>query len=203
MTEEKRQLLKREISEIMKGKGKERANDIQYIVEYIKEKEGENGFNDLVKELEEYDFKLPDVDKLNSMEWVPRFVPRVFLIGAIRFFDWTQEEVFEMGRRVVASFSSIKFLLKWFPSSKNTITMAINNWNKYSTQGEANLISFDKKNKKCILEVKNFDIQPVITIYYEGIFAKIIEIATGSKKVKIKETENKNEHKYHKFIIKW
>ena len=137
------------------------------------------------------------------MKWIPRFIPRGFLFGAIYFFDWTKEEVFEMGKGAVTSFGTIKIFLKWFSSVKNTVTIAVKSWNKYLTEGEISLIDFDKKNKQCILEIKDYDIPPVITVYYEGIFTKILEIATGSKRVKIKEIENKNEHKYHKFKAKW
>ena len=203
MVKDKKKLLDKEISDAMKTKGKERVNDIKYIIRYVKEKEGENGFNDLVKELKKYNFELPDVDKLSSMEWTPRFVPRVFLIGAIIFFDWTQEEVFEMGKRATTSFRTIKLFIKWFSSVRNTLTIAIRGWNKYLTEGKASLIEFDKNKKQCVLEIRDYDIPSIITVYYEGIFTKVLEIATGNNKVEVKEFENKNNHTYHKFRAKW
>ncbi len=201
MEKNKKQLQEKEIFEIMKVGGKERATDVKYLVKYIKEKEGENGFNDLVKELKKYNFTLPDVDKLNSMEWIPRFITRVFLIGAIYFFNWTKEEIFEMGREAAISFNTIKFFLRWFSSPKNTITMAIRGWNKYFTEGKSSLIEFDKNNKQCIFEIKDFDIRPIVVVYFEGAFTKVLEIATGSKRVEVKAI--KNENNYHKFKGKW
>jgi hypothetical protein len=203
MEKDKKQLLEKKISEIMKVKGRQRANDIKYSVKYIKEKEGENGFNDLVKELEKNGLKIPDVDKLSSTKWISRSIPGGFLLGAIIFFEWTEKEVFEMGRRATSSFSTIKLFLKWFSSVKNTIQMAIKGWNKYFTGGKAGLVEFDKSNKECILEIKDFDIDSMVIVYYEGVFTKIVEIATGSKEVRVEEIENKNNHRYHKFRVKW
>jgi hypothetical protein len=203
MTEEKRQLLKKDISEIMKDVDRERASDIKHIVKCVKEKEGENGFNDLVKELAKYDFKLPDVKKLGPMEWAPRFLPRIFLIGAIYFFDWTEEEVFNMGKKFITYSKPIKIFMKWFSSTKSTIEKIAKDWNKYYTHGSASIKEFNENKKYSVLEIKDFDIHPLTIMYFEGIFTKILEIATGSKKVEVKEFENKDNHKYHKFKAKW
>lgn len=203
MEKNKEQLLKEKISEMMKIEGKQRANDIKYSVKYTKKKEGENGFNDLIKELKKNGFEIPNVDKLSSTEWIPRSIPGGFLLGAIIFFEWTEKEVFEMGKRATTSFRTIKLFLKWFPAVKNTLSIAIKNWNKYFTEGEAHLVEFDKKNKQCVLEIRDFDIDPMVIVYYEGVFTKIIEIATGSKQAKVEEIESKNNHRHHKFKANW
>ncbi|MCD4694589.1 hypothetical protein K8R62_04505, partial [bacterium] len=145
----------------------------------------------------------PDMEKLGSMEWAPRFLPRIFLIGAIYFFNWTEEEVFDMGKNLMIYSKPIKIFVKWFSSAKSTITKMAKDWNKYYAQGSVNIKEFNENKKYSILEIKDFNIHPITIMYYEGIFTKVLEISTGSKKVKVKEIENKDGHKYHKFKAKW
>lgn len=203
MEEKYKKILEKKVPEIMKIKGKERAADIKYLVKYIKEKEGEKGFNALIRELGKYNFKLPDVDDLNSMEWIPANIARVFSMSALHFFNWTEEEVFDMGKNFITYSKPFKIFIKFFLSPKKTIEKGVKKWNKYFTEGSLDLVEFDKKNKECILEVKDFGMHPVLAIYFQGIFTKILEITTGSKNVTIKGIENKNERRYHKFKAKW
>ena len=203
MTEENKKLLQKEIPELMKTEGEERAADIKYSVEYVKKKEGENGFNDLLKELKKYGFKLPDLRDLSSMNWVPRFLDSVFLVGIFRFFDWSERDVFEMGEGAVSSSPTFKIFLKWFSSVENTVKKVAERWNKYFTKGSVDILELDKNKKQCLFEIKDFEIHPIAVIYLRGVFTKILEFASGSKSVNLEYMENISKYKYHKFKAKW
>jgi hypothetical protein len=204
MTEKNRQLLQEEIFQLMKLKGLERGADIEVVADYIIRKEGENGYRELKKALSNFGFDLPDIKKTSSMEWIPEFMPHILLIGAFRFFDWTEEDVFNMGRDALSFSRTLKTFIKWFSSTKNTLVKAAKNWDKYYTHGEASLKRFDKNKKTGVLVIEDFRTHYLLCIYFSGLFSKILEVATGSKSVKIEEKKCVfNGDDRHEFKLSW
>lgn len=204
MKEENRQLLQEEIVQLMKLKGMERGADIKVVADYIVRKEGENGYKDLEKALSNFGFDLPDIEKTISMEWIPEFIPHILLVGAFRFFDWSEEDVFKMGREALSFSKTLKTFIKWFSSVENTITRAAKNWGRYYTHGEATLEKFSKKEKIGLVVIEDFRTHPILCVYFRGLFSKILEVATGSKKVKVEEKKCVFEgDNRHEFELSW
>lgn len=181
-------LLGKEIQEMNKLQGKERGADIKYLVNYVKIKEGENGLKALKIELaEQYNFFLPNFEKVVEVEWIPESIPHIFLVASVRFFNWNEKDVYEMGRSAISYSKTIKMFIRYFSSVKMTMQKAIGNWGEYYTEGSASLISFDKEKKEAQVEIKDFKTHPFVCIYLAGVFSKVAEITSGSKNVKVEE----------------
>ncbi len=190
MKKENKKLLDQEILALEKLQGKERGADIKYLVEYVKEKEGENGLKELKIELaEHYDFFLPDLEKITDVEWISEVIPHIFLVATVRFFDWKREDIYEIGKNAITYSKTLKMFIKYFTSTKKTIQRIVDDWNNYYSEGNAKLTNFNKNKKKAIIEIKNFKTHPILCIYLSGVITRILEITTGSKHIKVKETK--------------
>ncbi|MCD4694588.1 hypothetical protein K8R62_04500 [bacterium] len=204
MTEENRQLLQGEIFQLMKLKGMERGADVEFLVNYIKRKEGKNGYKEFEKVLSNFGFDMFDVEKTSATEWIPEFIPHVLLVGAFRFFDWTEKDVFEMGRDALSLSKTLKIFIKWFSSAKITITKMAKDWNKYYTYGKASIRNFDKDKKRALFFIEDFKTHPLTCVYLSGIAFGVLELATGSKNVKVVEEKCmfKGDN-HHEFKLSW
>lgn len=203
MTEKNKKLFQEEIPELLKMEGKERAADIDYLTNYVKRKEGEDGYNSLIKELKKYGFKIPDFENKSKIKWISAGIPHAFLVGAARYFDWSEKDVFEMGKQALTMSVSLKIFMRYFVLAESSIQKSLNNWQKYYSWGEGKLLSFNKKKKEGMLELSDFWTHPLVCIYLEGVFSQILEISTGSNKAKVKEIEYQKEDNNHKFKLTW
>ncbi|MDD5032905.1 MAG: hypothetical protein PHC85_02200 [Candidatus Pacebacteria bacterium] len=196
--------LKKEIADLKKIAGEQRGNDAKFLVDYIKKKEGENGFARLKKELEKNGYALPDVDKIKNTEWIPASIPTIIMVSAAKFFRWEEEDVFEMGRKVLSFSPSIKLFFKYFLSPRKTFSLAEKAWKKIYSFSEIKLIKYDEKNKIIVMRVYNFKKHPITCVYLRGGISKFAEIATGLKKVKAEETKCMFKgDPYHEYTFKF
>ncbi len=188
MNEENKKLFDKEIVELEQLKGEERGVDIKYLVECVIRKEGEDGLKELKIELaEKYDFFLPDLNKIKDVEWISEVIPHIFLIASIRFFGWSEEDIYQMGKGAVSYSRTIKMFVKYFASIKQTIQRAANSWNEYYTEGTMSMTSFDKEKKEAILELRDFKTHPLVCVYISGVIAKILELVTAEKGSRVEE----------------
>lgn len=184
-------------------KGEERAADIDYLVRYVKKKEGKSGYDGLLKELKKYGFAMPELSNKSRIEWISASIPHAFLVGAARYFDWSEKDVFKMGKQALTMSVSLKIFMRYFTLAKFSIQKSLNNWQKYYSWGEGELLSFNKKKKEGMLELRDFWTHPLVCTYLEGVFSQILEISTGSNKAEAKEIEHQKEDNNHKFKLTW
>jgi len=188
---------------LLKMKGKERAADIDYLVRYVKKKEGKSGYDGLIKELKKHGFGIPKLDNKSRIEWISAGIPHAFLVGAARYFDWSKKDVFEMGKQALTMSVSLKIFLRYFTLAKFSVKKGLDDWRKYYSWGEAELLSFNKKKKEGMLELRDFGTHSLVCTYLEGVFSQILEISTGSDKARAKEVEHGDDGKNHKFKLTW
>ena len=198
--------LKEEIEELKRNDpGQERGNDIKFLVHYVRQKEGDEGFKKLEAELKRLGYNLPDVKKIDNLDWIPSSLCTIFMLASAKFFNWQEKDIIEMGSTATSFHSTLKrFFIRYFLSPKKTLEMAARGWRKFYTFGEAELVRYDEKKKIMLVRLKNFKKHPITCIYFQGLFSKIIEMTTGSKQVTAQETKCMfREDPYHEFVFRW
>lgn len=205
MKQEEKEKLIRELKELKNLKGEERGSDIKFLAKYLKQKEGKENYDKFIDFLKkELDFQLPDLEKLNSVDWIPASIPHIFMVGMVRYFNWSEEEISEMGRKVLGFSRSIRIFTKHFISAKFSIKKVVENWNKYYSFGSAKLVSFDKAKKEAVLRIYDFKTHPIVCKFLEGVVVEFLKVFTGSKRTQAKETKCMCQgDNYHEFKLNW
>ncbi len=196
--------LKKEVSNLKKLSGKERGEDIKYLVSYIKKNKGEEGFKKVKAELNKIGYNLPNIDKIDNIEWIPVSLPNIFLVACVKIFNLKEEDIIEMGRKSLSFKSIFRFYIKYFLSFKKTITKASNSWDKHYSFGKIEIVKCNDKKKILIVRLKDFKVHQFTYIYFQGVFSQIIRIALGNKEIKSEKTKYAlNGNFYYEYIFKW
>jgi len=205
MNQKEKEKLIKELERLKTIKGEERGADIKFLAKYLKQKEGKENYDKLVEFLrQELDFRLPDLEKLNSVDWIPASIPHIFMVGMVRYFNWTEEEILELGRKVLGFSRSIRIFTKHFVSAKFSIKKVTENWNKYYSFGKAELISFKKAKKEAVMRIYDFNTHPVVCKFLEGVIEEFLKVFTGSKQTRVEETKCMcRGADYHEFKLNW
>jgi len=197
--------LKKEIEELKRNDpGKERGNDIKFLVSYVRQKEGEKGLKELIAELKSLGYPLPDIKKINDLDWIPSSLCTIFMLASAKFFNWQEKDVIEMGRNAVSFHSTIKrFFIKYFLSPKKTLEISARSWKGFYTFGELSVVKYSSEDKIVVARIKNFKKHPITCLYLQGLFSRLVEMATG-KKITAKETKCEfRGDPYHEYVFKW
>ncbi|MCU0679117.1 MAG: hypothetical protein MUC28_01555 [Planctomycetes bacterium] len=184
--------------------GKQRGGDFIYLNNYVKTKYGEEGIRRVTAEIRKANYIPRDVTSIDEMDWIPSSLPTIFMLASAKIFHWRENDVLALGQGAISLHSLIKVFIRYFSSVKKTFQLAARTWQKHYSFGQLKIERFDEKNKEIILRLAGFKKHPISCLYLRGLFAKIIEVATGSAAVESEET--KCEFKgdpYHEFVFRW
>ncbi|MFH1822909.1 MAG: hypothetical protein ABH830_04380 [Patescibacteria group bacterium] len=195
--------LKKEIEELQKNDpGKERGEDIKYLVNYVLRKKGSDGLKRVKAELEKLNYQMPDVAKIDDMDWIPTSLVNIFFLASIKQFNWQEKDIIEMGRNALSFKSLTKFFIKYFSTVEKTFRISAKDWRKHYDFGSFEV--GESKKKSICLRVIDFNIHPLTCIYLLGLFGKVVEMASGSKEVIGKETKCMfRGNSFHEFKFTW
>ena len=195
--------LKKEIEKLEKLSVKERGVGIKYLNDYLFYKKGKNGLEKAKRELNKVGYKLPDIDKIDNLDWISSSVTIIYFLAAAKVFNFSENDILEIGRDAAISPSTLaKFFIKYFLSLERTIKKAAAQWKNLYSEGEVIIKEINKKKKVIIIQLKNICRHPAVCIYNKGVFSRIAEIATGWKNLKVEETKCCfSNDKYHEFVI--
>lgn len=204
MEEKKYQNLEKEIKELKKIPGQVRAEYLGSLKKFILNKEGKSGYAEYKDTLKHLGIDIDHYENKKNSEWIPKYIANISSVVAIRIFNWDEEIVFELGKLSITFLPSTKVFLKYFSSIKKTLRQITKKWKHYSTQGEFEIKKLDEKNQTAIVLLKDYPVNPMDCVYTKGMIASIMEISTGSKRVKIQETKCPNRgDSYHEFSLEW
>lgn len=196
--------LKKEIKKLEELSGKERAEDIKFLISYVKDKNGKDGLAKVFNELDRCGYKIPDLLKLDDMDWIPISLPNIFLVASVKTLEWDEKDLVELGRKSFSYKKMYKFFIKFFMSLEKTIDLGASSWKKHYSVGKIEIASYDKKNKEMTIRIIGYKSHPFTCLYHRGVFEKLIEICTGSDKVKVEETKCVFKgDPYHEYKFNW
>jgi hypothetical protein len=202
MFEGKKLDLKKESEEILKIKGHERGADIKYLVKYAKLKMGDEGHRRIVEALRGIGYELPDTEKIDTMEWIPASLPTMYMVAMITVFDWSENDIMEMGKNLIALSPLLKIYIRFFVSPWKTINEGSKRFINGYDFGRVEIGEIDKNS--VALKLYDFKKHKVTCYYFRGVFTKVLEMAIGSKNAQV--TEKKcvfSGDDCHEFQLSW
>ena len=194
--------LKIEAEEILKIQGHERGTDIKYLVNYAKLKKGEEGHRQIVEALRAIGYELPDIDKLDNMEWIPASLPTIYMVAMAKVFEWTEQDLVDMGKSLMSYSTIMRVFVKFFVSPLQTFKAGAKRWNIHYDFGHGEVTDFT--GHSLVFRLSNFKKHKATCYYLLGFFTTIVELGTGSKNVKTIERKCVfNGDDCHEFYFSW
>ncbi len=193
-----------EIADRLKNfKGNCKGEIFRMHVEYIKQKEGEEGLKKLKEKLKELDFPL-DIEKVKSFQWVSEGLSAIVIVTCKEIFNWTDEDVFEMGYFAPKFSFVLKIMAQYLISIETLFKNAEKYWYKNYDFGKMETLKFDKEKQQIIVREKEIKTHPLVCIYHAGYFKGLCEFVLKNKKITVEETACMHKGSdYHEFLIKW
>lgn len=195
--------LKKEIDRLMTLKGESTGEILRTHAAYINYKKGEAGIRAIEKKLSElgHPFSFKDIAPL---AWYPEGLGVSIILIAKNIFDWSDEDIFDMGNAAPKYSFIIKLFIHHFVSLERFLKEAQKYWYKHFNFGELEVVGFDKKEKYVRLRVKGYNFNPIICKFHAGYFLRIAQFILKSENIKIEETKciYKGDP-YHEYLITW
>ena len=165
---------------------------------YIIKKEGEEGLKKLEDKMTELGVPIK-FDEIKPFEWVSEGLSSLTIIVSKEVFNWTEEDVFEMGRFAPKFSFIIKVMIQYLVSIETLFNNAAKYWDKHFDFGYVETV-FEKENKKMIIKEYEFKTHPLLCIYHAGYFKGLAEFGVKG------EVESKCVYRgedYNEYIVTW
>ncbi len=195
--------LKQEASRLIKMTCRTKGSDMQLIAMYVKGRYGEDGVSKLQQKLTDLGCPLT-FDKIRVGEWYPEGHNVVTLLAAKQIFNWTEEDVFDVGYEAPKLSLGAKIYIKYLVDPKKMFEVAAGYWKKFVECGDIEPFEFNDKEKYMIYRMRGYEFNPIMCIYLAGSFLYVAKTAIKTEKMYTKET--KCIHKgdpYHEFYMNW
>ncbi len=171
--------------------------------EYIKYKEGEDGVKKIEDRMKELGAEI-NFDKIKPFEWISEGMSSLTIIVAKDLFNWTDEEVFEMGRFAPRASFIIKVLLQYMVSIDYVFNNAEKYWQKHYDFGGIEKTEYNREERKIVIREIGFKTHPTVCVYHAGYFKGLSDFAIKSENVTVEETACvHNGADYNEFTIRW
>ncbi len=168
--------------------GKVRGEVFRTHAEYIRFREGEEGVKKVEEKMAELGVPI-EFEKIKPFDWVNESTSSLTIIVAKEVFNWTEEDLFQMGRFAVRVSFFIKLIIQYFVSMERVLKEASKHWRRHFDFGSLEVAFFDEKKKTIILRVKDFKTHPLICCFHAGYFQGVTEFAVRSEKVTVEEVK--------------
>lgn len=196
-----RAINKKEIENLIEIKGEVRGAVFQTDAKYVLDKEGEEGLRKLEEKAKSLGCEI-DYRETKATDWYPASLRIISLLLIKETFNWLDSEIREMGKTAPKFSFMVKFIFKIFAPTKKLVKEIAGYWKEHYTVGELIVTEFDEKNKKMVLNIKDFKVHPIFCLYLEGYFERILLFV--EKGVKVKETECMFKGaSHHEYLFTW
>ncbi len=175
---------------------------IHTLIDYIKHKEGEDGVKKIEEKIKELGMPI-NFKEVKSFEWISEGTAAVILVTAKEMFNWTDEEIFEMGRYATRTSFVTKIMARYLVSIEMLMKVSNKYWEKHFDFGSLET-EFDKEKNQIIIREKGVKTHPLVCLHRAGYFKGIIEFIIKNKDVTIEETACMHKGSgYNEFVINW
>ncbi len=194
----------REYADFLKeDQGKVKAEVVLVQRDYILSKEGEEGFKKVVDFMKENEVPL-DLENIKSSEWVPDWKSSLMIVACKEVLEWTDEDVFEMGRFAPRASFFIKTIMQYIVSIDALFKSADDYWKKQQSFGSIVPVEINKEENYAIVRIEDFKTHPLICIYHKGYFTGVVSLSVKSQNLTVEETKCAHRgDEYDEFLIKW
>lgn len=171
--------------------------------DYIRKREGEQGLQKLQERMRDLGAPI-NFDEIKSFQWISEGMSSLTIIVSKDTFNWSNEDVFEMGRFAPKVSFIIKVMIQYLVSVEKLFENAEKYWNKHYDFGGVEKVKYSEEEKKIIIREKDFKTHPTVCIYHAGYYKGLAEFAVKSQNINVEETAcaHKNAD-YNEFTISW
>jgi len=196
-------ITKQEADRLMQNSCQTRGEEIFELAVIIKKKYGDEGIRKVEEKLSEWGYPT-SLSQVRFADWYPEGLNVLLILAAREVFGWTDEDIFDYGKRMPKFSFGVKLFIKYFVSPKKTFELCSEYWQKFVTCGEIEPVEINETEKYCILRLKNYQFHPVMCHYFRGYFLAIAENAQKGEKMTIKETKCMfRGDPYHEYLMRW
>ncbi len=182
--------------------GKVKGEVFRTHADYIRQKEGEDGVIRVEEKMAELGTPILFED-IKPFEWISEGMSSLTIVVAKEVLNWTEEDVFEMGRFAPKFSFIIKVMIQYLVSVESLLNNAAKYWNKHFDFGSIET-EFNIEDKKAIVRERGLNTHPLVCLYHAGYFKGLCEFAIKSKNITVTETAcTHTGAEYNEFVIKW
>lgn len=185
-------ITKEEAQRIMNTKGNVRLATFNTYYNFILENGGEEGVKQVEAKLKElgHSMDLKKLSRESSLKWVPQAQGCLILVAILEYLGWEEKDAQRIGYFLGTTSFFTKLIIKYLISLEKTLKEAQRLWKRHYAFSELKLFKYDVKEKYVIFRIYDFK-KFHLALYYSigGYISKIIEIATGSKNLKLELTK--------------
>ncbi len=196
-------ILEEKAKKLMSNPGKTRGEVIKSYVGYIEEKEGVEGRERAERKLEDLGHPI-DFKKVDPLGWIKEGQAVLIILVAEDLFNWTKEDIFEMGKAEPKVSFITKMFMNYFVSLEKFLKPAMKYWRKFYDFGFFEVTDINEKEKYFIVKITGYDFDPVMCNYHAGFFLTMSSFIVGHDNVSVEETDciykNGDGHEY---TIRW
>lgn len=195
--------LKKEADELMKIKGNSRGEILRTHAVYIKYRKGEEGIETIEEKMKEIGYPVR-FREIKPMGWYPEALGVLIILVAKEIFNWSEPDIFDMGKSAPKCSFIIKLLLKHFISLEKAFREASKIWTKQFDFGEFEPYKIDEKEKYLIIRVKGHKFHSLVCTFWRGYILQLTQYVIQSKKITIEETKCIfRGGPYHEYVVSW
>lgn len=171
---------------------------------YIRDRQGDASVTKIEEKLTSLGYPLK-CNEIKALQWYPEAYSVIIYLLCLELFDWSEEDIFEMGRSAPRiSIIVVKLLLKYLVSIERLMNTAGNYWRKYYDFGEVEVAEVNRKKKFLRFRIIGYNFHPIACAYQRGYFLGIISLVVSSPDLSIEEVKCIHQgDPYHEYLVKW
>lgn len=192
---------KEDVDKLMNITGKVRGAVFETDAEFIKNRFGEEGLARVTDALRELGHPII-YESINSMEWLPLGLRALSLLVIKDVFNWSDDEIKEMGDAAPKYSFIVKLLMKFFVSPRVAFSHAPEYWVKHYDVGRLEPVELEEATGNAVIHLHDFNVHPLYCKYLEGYFQRLFKFMYPNSHIEIKETACMCDHSpHHEFVV--
>lgn len=168
------EITKKEAKELMNLPGEARGVVFKTDADFVEKRKGKKAVSEVEKEIKKLGFSLKYED-IESTDFYPLGLRILSFLAVKKVLGLEEEDLIEMGKEAPKSSLIIKMFFRFFFSLEKTLNQASVMWKKHYTVGELEAEGSEEE-KEIVIKVKDFNIHPLLCLYYQGYFSTVVEM---------------------------
>ncbi len=199
-----RENLKGIADEIMSQEGNVKGEVFRTHAGFIKYKEGDGGVTMVENEMREIGYPI-DLENAKTGEWYKEALSALVIVVAKEVFDWTEDDVYEMGSSAPKQSFIVKVFIKHFASIDDVLKKVGQYWHKHFDFGSIEVGEFNKEENYIIVKIKDYRFHELVCgPYFRGYLNCIARFSIKSDKIETEQIKNVFHGDLHnEYLIKW
>ena len=193
--------LEKTAEELLSAEGKVKGEVFLNHAQYIKRKEGKKGLQRIEERMAELGAPVK-LEEINPSQWKNVGIDDLLVLVCVEQFQWTEDDVYEMGRFTSKTSFITKTLARYLVSREKVLREASRYWKSYYDFGSAETKEVGEN--YVVIEIKGYKAHPLICHLFRGYMRGMSQFISKSEEVEIEEI--KCMHKgddSHQFKISW